>query len=86
MDEKLSTLHKTNTWNLVPLPPGKSVDGCHWVYKININTDGFIERYKARVVVKGYSQQYGMDYEEIFALVVKMITIRTFIVVALVRR
>jgi len=86
MDEELSTLHKTNTWNLVPLPPGKSVDGCRWVYKININTDGFIGRYKARVVAKGYSQQYGMDYEEIFALVVKMITIRTFIVVALVRR
>jgi hypothetical protein len=86
MDDELSTLHKTDTWNLVPLPPSKSVDGYRWVYKIKTNSDEFIERYKARLVVKGYSQYYGMDYEEIFVLVVKMITIRTFIVIASVRR
>jgi histone deacetylase 1/2 len=56
MDEELSVLHKTNTWNLVPLPSSKSVIGCRWVYKIQINSDGSIKRYKARLVVKGYSQ------------------------------
>ena len=56
MDEELSTLYKTGTWDLVPLPPGKSVVGCRWVYKIKTNSDGSVEQYKARLVAKGYSQ------------------------------
>ena len=74
MDEELSTLHKTDTWDLVPLPPSKSVVGYRWVYKIKTNSNGSIERYKARLVVKGYSQQYSMDYEETFVPVEKMTT------------
>jgi hypothetical protein len=86
MDEELSALHKINTWDLVPLPPGKSVVGCRWMYKIKTNSDGSIERYKARLVAKRYSQQYGMDYEETFAPVAKMTTIHTLIVVASIRQ
>ena len=66
-------------------PHGKSVVGCRWVYKIKTNSDGSIERYKARLVTKGYSQQYGMDYEETFARVVKITTIHIPIVVASIR-
>jgi hypothetical protein len=51
MDEELSTLHKKDNWDLVPLPPSKSVIGCCWVNKIKTNF-GFIERYKVRLVVK----------------------------------
>jgi hypothetical protein len=86
MNEELSALHKINTWDLVPLPLGKSVVGCRWVYKIKTNSDGSFERYKARLVAKGYSQQYGMDYEETFASVAKMTTICTLIVVASIRQ
>ena len=50
------------------------------------HSDGLIERFKGRLVVKGYSQQYGMDYEETFVLVPKMITIHTLIEVASVRQ
>jgi hypothetical protein len=56
MDGELSALHKINTWDLVLLPPGKIVVGCHWVYKIKTNVDRSIERYKVRLVAKGYSQ------------------------------
>ena len=81
MDEKFSALYKIDTWDLIHLPPGKSVVDYRWVYKIKTNSDGSIERYKAKLVLKGYSQQYGMDYEKTFASIVKMTTIRTFIAV-----
>jgi hypothetical protein len=52
MNEELFALHKTDTWDLVPLPSGKSVVGYRWVYKIKTNSDGSIERYKVRLVAK----------------------------------
>jgi hypothetical protein len=52
MDEELSVFHKTDTWDLVPLPFGKSVVDCRWVYNIKTNSNGSIERYKARLLQK----------------------------------
>jgi hypothetical protein len=71
MDEELSTLYKTNTWDLISLPLCKSVVGYHWVYKIKTNSNESIERYKVKLVIKVYSQQYGIDYEETFTLLQK---------------
>ena len=55
MNEELNALHKNNTWDMVDLPPGQSVVGCRWVYKIKTKANGSIERYKARLVAKGFT-------------------------------
>ncbi|KAL8123400.1 hypothetical protein AgCh_011388 [Apium graveolens] len=86
MAEELTALHQTHTWDLVPLPPGKHIIGCRWVYKIKTKADGSVERYKARLVAKGYSQEYGLDYEETIVHVAKMTIVRTLIAISFVRK
>ncbi|MCO5554559.1 hypothetical protein L7F22_008089 [Adiantum nelumboides] len=55
MDEEMVALDVNQTWELVPLPEGKKVIGCKWVYKVKHKADGTIERYKARLIAKGYA-------------------------------
>lgn len=70
---KITLLENNNTWLLVPLPKNKNIISCKWVYKVNYKSNGSIERYKARLVVKGYSQQERIDFSETLALVAKMV-------------
>ena len=79
MKEELDALHKTGTWHLVDLPSGKSAIGCKWVYKIKTRSDGIVDRYKARLVARGFTQEYGIDYEETFSPVAQLSSIRTLI-------
>jgi hypothetical protein len=79
MLKELRALEKNKTWDLVKLPVGKKAVSCKWVLTVKQNPEGKVERYKARLVVRGYSQTYGIDYDETFALVAKMGTVRTLI-------
>ena len=54
------------------LPRRKSVVGCKWIYKIKTYFDGSIEHYKNCLVAKGFTQEYGIDYEETFAPITRI--------------
>ena len=84
MIEEFQALEKTHTWDLVDLSRGKSTISCKWVYKIKTKSDGTIEWYKTRLVVKGYAQEYGINYEETFAPVAHITSVRSFLAIAAV--
>ena len=82
MKEELDALSKNHTWDLVTLSSGKFVVGCKWIYKIKTHFDGSIERYKARLIAKGFTQEYGIDYEEIFASVARISSVHALLAIA----
>ncbi|KAH9782976.1 hypothetical protein KPL71_009140 [Citrus sinensis] len=75
-EEEIEALHKNKTWELVSLPRGRKAIGNKWVYKIKRDSNDQVERYRARLVVKGYAQKEGIDFNEIFSPVVRLTTVR----------
>ncbi|KAI5334005.1 hypothetical protein L3X38_024138 [Prunus dulcis] len=78
----MEMIEKNETWELVDRPSDKPVIGVKWEYKTKLNLDGSIQKHKARLVVKGYAQQPGIDFNETFAPVARLDTIRTLIALA----
>ena len=82
MKDELEALAKNGTWEITSLPIGKKAVGCKWIYKIKHKSDGSLDKYKARLIAKGFTQAYGIDYKETFAPVAKMNTIRVLLSLA----
>lgn len=72
MQNELDALESNDTWELTSLPKGKKSIGCKWVCKIKYRPDGSIERSKARIVVKGFTQVEGEDFYLTFSLIMNM--------------
>ena len=76
MQEEIKSLHENHTYDLVELPKGRKALKNKWVYRLKNEENNPRPRYKARLVVKGFNQKKGVDFEEIFSPVVKMSSIR----------
>jgi hypothetical protein len=79
MDSELKSLVANGTWDLVPRPKSQKPIGSRWVFALKKNERGEVVRYKARVVAKGYSQRHGIDYEETYAPVAALTSVRAFL-------
>ena len=82
MKDEMKSLHDNHTFDLVKLPKGKRALDNRWIYRVKRESNTMSPRYKARLVVKGFSQRKGVDFNEIFSPVVKMSSIRTMLSLA----
>jgi hypothetical protein len=77
MEEEYAALISNNTSDLVPRPVGSNVVTGKWIFKHKFNSDGTLEQYKARWVLRDFTQRPGIDYDETFSKVVNPATVRT---------
>jgi hypothetical protein len=82
MSEEMKTIEDNKTWELTTLPAGHRAIDLKWVYKVKWNEAGDVVQHKARLVVKGYVQRAGIDFDEVFALVAWLESVRMLVALA----
>ena len=81
MDEEIECIEKNQTWELVDVPKDKDVVSVKWIYKTKQDADGNVQKHKAIMVARGFTQHPDIDFNETFALVACMDTIRTVLAI-----
>ncbi len=82
MNDEMRSLAANNTWELVERPEGRKVIDNRWVYKVKLNSDGSVDKFKARLVARGFTQEAGVDFNETYSPVARFDTIRAVLSVA----
>jgi Reverse transcriptase (RNA-dependent DNA polymerase) len=82
MDHEISSLEQARTWSMVPCPTRKNVVRCKWVFRLKRKADGSIDKYKAHLVVRGFTQIYSVNYYDTYSLVVHLASFHLILSIA----
>lgn len=85
INEEFDALRKNQTWDEVEPPPGKKIISSRWVFRVKRSPDGLVSRYKARLCAKGFAQEKGIDYDEIFSPTTRFDSIRVLLAITAAR-
>ncbi|GMP88042.1 hypothetical protein CsSME_00040173 [Camellia sinensis var. sinensis] len=82
---EINSILQNHTWELVDLSPGSKALGSKWIFRKKMKIDGSIDKYKVRLVIKGYRQREGLDYFDTYSSVTKITSIRMVIAIVALR-